>query len=694
MRNICDGGWLMAKIQFSEKDLQDWLYKRLIDGNLADSITNLDESLQIARAYQAEPFVSDLNGFLFSMAKVRWAEGVEGIANWHSPLTEVSVAQTGGRPLQIDILAQTTRFGEFVVIELKRDRNTERQAVTELAAYANALSNIFPTLPPQRISLAVIATNWNRLLANALTLLAIFHRYVIVGLEPEVLGNSEELDFSLKIVDFPNLGSVRPKAIKLENIDYLSLKIIPEEVHPLTAHREITRHIRRLGLTGFCAILFKDDETAKVCAFLLNPYKLTESFLDSIDVKLLNSVLGLSDERSEDEFVQILSQLAHMWAANQVVEIFEPFRVTVNNITEVALPKVQVTGTLKSFLEKDYREWSIGNLQFAGIFEDFADVWATSHTALDLLQLWYGDLSGKQKLALILGFPDVKLFILSEFIEIGEFQGGVVSLLDIFRFGRRLGRLGNCAILGTEEEYDRECQIFLVSFARCPFKVEVDLANKSSFTENLDTIVKNFSEKIAVMSGRVFLVHLFMIGCLTESEYDSMLQSKGGYVVTNLDHLIDGMLRQDHPPSLKPIWTYLWENREKLTTRNSANQHLGFLNVFEQVLKVADEEIEVLSWFYENKETTFSLAERQKAKKLLQNHSKNLKYPVIAVSPLGNTGVSSIDDTVDLDEELRVLWESIDHQNEFISIDKGVGFGVMWAISYEDPSTDRVLKVF
>jgi hypothetical protein len=199
----------MAKASFSEKKLQNWVYEHLTDGTLVASIENLDEALEIASAYRSDPFVSDLNGFLFSVAKLRWAKEVERIADWHSPVKEVSVARTGGHPLEIDVLAQTRRLGEFVVIELKRNKDTERQAVTELTAYANALSVLFPTLPPQRISLAVIATDWNHLLVNALTLLLVFHRYNIVGLKAIPDAHSTRLDFKLRIVDFVALAVCR-----------------------------------------------------------------------------------------------------------------------------------------------------------------------------------------------------------------------------------------------------------------------------------------------------------------------------------------------------------------------------------------------------------------------------------------------------------------------------------------------------
>jgi hypothetical protein len=690
----------MTEVSFLENQLQDWFYDRLANGALVDSIVNLDESLQIARAYRKDPFVSDLNGFLFSMAKARWAEAVETIARWYSPAKEVSVAKTGGRPLQIDVLGRKSQLGEFVIIELKRAKSTERQAITELAAYTNALSSIFPTLPPRQVSLAVVATNWDSLLANALTLLLVFHRYNIVGFRVEA-ANADKTDFVLRIVDFTKLGFVKPEIVELEHIDYLCLEVRPEQLPPLTALQEITRHIRRLELNGFCTVLSKNDETAVIGVFLLNPYKFTQSFLDLVDERLLLSVLGLSDGCTRSGIVQNLAELARSWSS-QLTELFDPFRALVENIAEVDLSRAQLKGTLKLFFESDYREYSVGEVQFVGLLEDFATAWRSSHIASDLLPMWYGNLSGKQKLALLLGMPDINLFILSEFVNIGEFRYGLVSLLNVFRFGRRLGRLVNCAFFGTEAEYDRERQIFQISLTRCPFRVYIDLTNRTTLQKTCEAACGEMRKKI-VESGDLFLYHLFMLGELVEQKYDSMARkekdnSKFRFIVPDIDTWIDdvlnAILHQELPhPDLASVWNCLEEHREQVLLPQSSNQLLAFLNDLEHILKTVDECVSI-RWFYKEKRAKLTIEERQIARRLLQAHSTNIEFPMMYAAPNGDISVLNMDTVVKQDEEIRTLWESVDHSKEFILFDGGEGFGTMLAVPYEDPSGDYVLRTF
>ena len=678
---------------FSEQELQDWLRLRLANGDLANYIENLDEALLISKAYQDNPFTSDLNGFLFSMAKARWAEAVDGIASWHSPGDEVSVARTGGRPLQIDLLARTTQHGGFAIIELKRDRVTERQAVTELAAYTYSLSSIFPGLPPQWTTLAVVATGWNAPLANALTLLLLFHKYRIVGLSAKTRG-PDASEFTLRIVDFTQLRNVRPVTIGCHCIDCLSLEINPEELGPLIALKEITRHVRRLGLNGFCTVLRRSDEAAAVSLFLLNPYRLTESYLGFIDRRLLASVLGLQSSAPDPEIVSELSELADMWTRNLAL-VFEPFRKMARNVGEVELPAAQLKGTLKSFVETDYRDWSIGDVQFVGIFEDYANAWRSSHTALDVLRFWYGELPSKKRLAVLLGMPDVNLFIISEIADIGEFREGNVSLRDIFRFGRRLGRIENCAFWDTDEEFYRERQVMLISLARCPFRVDLDLTDKSELREKRVRIAEDIYKRIADR-GHPLLADLFMIGYLAESEYDSMLHPKRGSfefvrVVSSLSEWIDGVLQHEPPhPDLRTIWTCLWENKRKAVDPESVDQLGNFLGVLEYVLDSVDKKA-LPPWRHRKKRVDLTLAERLKAKMLLRAHSARIKYPVLVVAPNGDMGVANKDEAFDQDEEMKALWESIDHQREFVVLDQGVGLGLFLAVSYEHASEDRVL---
>lgn len=78
-----------------------------------------------------------------------------------------SISLTTGEVLRPDILCFNPESKTFVVFEVKRASETERQTVTELAGYEQELRNLLPFLGNFDICFVVVAADWSTLLTHA-----------------------------------------------------------------------------------------------------------------------------------------------------------------------------------------------------------------------------------------------------------------------------------------------------------------------------------------------------------------------------------------------------------------------------------------------------------------------------------------------------------------------------------------------
>ncbi|CAB3759090.1 hypothetical protein [Paraburkholderia solisilvae] len=80
-----------------------------------------------------------------------------------------SISLTTGEVLRPDILCFNPESRTLIVFEIKRDKLTERQAITELAGYEQELRNAFPFLGDFDVNFVVVSTHWDTLLSHAIS---------------------------------------------------------------------------------------------------------------------------------------------------------------------------------------------------------------------------------------------------------------------------------------------------------------------------------------------------------------------------------------------------------------------------------------------------------------------------------------------------------------------------------------------
>ena len=90
----------------------------------------------------------------------------------------------------------------FVVVELKRNDQTERQAITELLAYQQEIKNACPFISDKDINFVLISKDWSPLLRHSVENINSWTSKSILPLKLNIVDNSEIV---LEVIETPIL---------------------------------------------------------------------------------------------------------------------------------------------------------------------------------------------------------------------------------------------------------------------------------------------------------------------------------------------------------------------------------------------------------------------------------------------------------------------------------------------------------
>ncbi len=160
----------MAPIKTSlEHEITTWLVKKIKAEALMDAI---DGRAAIDAAFKSYSDDSVIPAFGFDhlsrRANVRAAATVlEKLTLLDIVSIDKSISLTTGEVLRPDVLCFNAETRTLIVFEIKRNKLTERQAITELAGYEQELRNALPFLGDFDINFVVLSTQWDTLLDHA-----------------------------------------------------------------------------------------------------------------------------------------------------------------------------------------------------------------------------------------------------------------------------------------------------------------------------------------------------------------------------------------------------------------------------------------------------------------------------------------------------------------------------------------------
>lgn len=157
-------------MNLSENEFRDFLFE-----NHKDSISELVSGRREPIEWKGNTF-PPISILLQQMVERKINEIIDGLESLILSAKELRLEKAGDATTRIDLLGNSECIG-LAIIELKKSKQTERQAFTELLAYANHFCSIFPGLAERAINTILIAPMKTRTVRDA---------YV-----QEVLGNNK-----------------------------------------------------------------------------------------------------------------------------------------------------------------------------------------------------------------------------------------------------------------------------------------------------------------------------------------------------------------------------------------------------------------------------------------------------------------------------------------------------------------------
>lgn len=256
----------MAKnTALSEDEIVNWLVDLIENDQLLEVIDETEQIYAIKETFEQAASIPAF-GFdhLSRRASVRAAATVlDNLALLEIISVNKSISLTTGEILRPDIVCFNPEKRAFVVFEVKRDKLTERQAVTELAGYEQELRNALPFIGGYEVNFVVVSTHWDQLLDHAVANYNTWSAKHCLALKVE----ADALPFSLSC-HIPQAWQIRGGAglpdDALQTIDLYLYEDSDEEPNDgvpqqlFTAMEAIARSGDRLGSHGF-ALLWRDS---------------------------------------------------------------------------------------------------------------------------------------------------------------------------------------------------------------------------------------------------------------------------------------------------------------------------------------------------------------------------------------------------------------------------------------------------
>ncbi len=152
-----------------EDEIVAWLIELIESDQLAGVIGGGEYVREVAETFRQESVLPSFGiDQLSRRASTHAAETVlGGLEGLQIVSVNKSISLTKDEMLRPDILCFNPKTRTFVIFEVKRDKSTEREAVSELAGYEQELRNVLPLLGQHDIHFVVVSTEWNVLLTHA-----------------------------------------------------------------------------------------------------------------------------------------------------------------------------------------------------------------------------------------------------------------------------------------------------------------------------------------------------------------------------------------------------------------------------------------------------------------------------------------------------------------------------------------------
>ncbi|MBA4240442.1 MAG: hypothetical protein C0448_06935 [Sphingobacteriaceae bacterium] len=180
----------------TEAELQSKLNDIIKAESLLDNITGIDE---LEKTIKNEKNIFIPSFLIDFKLNHRYVNAAKSIINSFSLYDQISggsiknISLEKSERLYPDYLLNNPETGQLLLWELKKDKQTEREAVTELLAYALEIKNHLPLIPNSDIKLVIVSTKFNTLLEHAISMVLLGTNFDILCLKANIVKNELKL---------------------------------------------------------------------------------------------------------------------------------------------------------------------------------------------------------------------------------------------------------------------------------------------------------------------------------------------------------------------------------------------------------------------------------------------------------------------------------------------------------------------
>ena len=300
-----------------ENGMRDFIFR-----NYKETFPELIKGKKQDMTWEADGFPS-LRFLIQQNAEKRINKAVEDLNSLVLDGKEVHLERSDDSTTRIDLLGRTLEGTGLTIIELKKSKQTERQAFTELLGYANHFSVLFPGLGDHNILSVLVAPMGNRVVRDAYFQELVTNRKNVVALIPKVVDGDLSLEvyypdeqyykwFEDNIIDdraYVSLVASFPEIDGIETDRDNNGKLPEESVDALnTLSSLIAQKLEAIGLHGMVYARQRFGETAEIFP---DP--------NSIIVSVLSPFSGFrndSDNTSEGRMSELQTILGQLKGVN------------------------------------------------------------------------------------------------------------------------------------------------------------------------------------------------------------------------------------------------------------------------------------------------------------------------------------------------------------------------------------------
>ncbi|PMO05156.1 hypothetical protein BCT19_11790 [Vibrio splendidus] len=182
-------------MKFSEKEIQNYIW------NNRDNFLSFLDELEDLNEVSFQDDLSDLNAQSLIRNRIN-----QKLSKLHTKLfeldligCEVPLEQKSNSTIRADFLATFPGDTGLAIVELKKSSQTERQAFTELLAYSNHLTTLFPAMSREDSVYILISPMTTRIARDAVIQSLTFDNRQIVALIPEFDNPNDITTLKLKL---------------------------------------------------------------------------------------------------------------------------------------------------------------------------------------------------------------------------------------------------------------------------------------------------------------------------------------------------------------------------------------------------------------------------------------------------------------------------------------------------------------